>query len=74
MGEIDRIQPVLRPVLGLKPTDRVQPDSDRHHQPQQDRDELDLSNTGPLPDDPAEPEEADTHTPQEHAEGLDISI
>lgn len=74
MGEIDRIQPVLRPVLGLKPTDRVQPESDRHHESQRDHDELELSNTAHPNDEPPEPEDSEAPEPAESHSGLDISI
>ena len=72
MGEIDRIHPVLRPVLGLKPTDRVQPESDRHHQ-QHNQDELELKNTTE-PESPEEPHEPEEPAPLDSTGGLDISI
>ena len=69
MGEIDRVHSVVRPIFGLRPTNRVEPESDRkHHQPQA-HDEIDLANArGDEEEAPeGEPEAAESH-------GLDLSI
>jgi len=71
MGEIDRINPIIRPILGPRGTDRVQPGTERHHQHHEDRkDNLDLTNVENLDDvaDPIEP------APEEPEHGLDLSI
>ena len=71
MGEIDRINPILRPTIAPRPADRVQPESDRdHHHPDERRDELELSNTG----EHAEAEEASEPEADEPEHGLDLAI
>jgi hypothetical protein len=71
MGEIDRVNPILRPVLGPRPADRVQPGSDRgRHSNEQPHDELDLSNVESR-DDPDGDEVPDI---AEAEHGLDLSI
>jgi hypothetical protein len=76
MGEIDRVNPLIRPVLGPRPADRVQPGSDRgRHSNEQPHDELELHTH----DEGEELEtQEDPDSPQEEIaepeHGLDLSI
>ena len=70
MGEIDRVR-AIAPAIGPRPTDRVQPGSERrqHHPHEQKPDELELHTL--VPEEDAEPEEAPQIEPDH---GLDIAI
>jgi hypothetical protein len=56
MGEIDRVQPILRPMPAPRLTDRVQPGSERKHHSPQERDSLDLSNSDEIEETPVDEE------------------
>jgi hypothetical protein len=71
MGEIDRISPILRPVLGPRSADRVNPDAQHHREHHEDRDDkLELSNDNPDIEQPQVVEEK-AAAPEQH---LDLSI
>ena len=71
MGEIDRVQPIQRPVAAPRAAERIHPDSDRRQaQHESKEDELELSNTAPQ-EEPEIPDEPVAEPPQH---GLDLSI
>ncbi|HTQ09741.1 MAG TPA: hypothetical protein VMI31_06685 [Fimbriimonadaceae bacterium] len=73
MGEIDRINPIIAPVLGPRPNERVQPGSDRHHRKPDDREDLleeDETDEEPV----SEPQAESKPPPPEPEHGLDLSI
>jgi hypothetical protein len=70
MGEIDRVHSVVRPIIGPRPTNRVEPETDRkHHQPQ-GHDEVELTNA--RDEEEAEGPESEPEVAESH--GLDLSI
>ena len=73
MGEIDRINPILRPVFGPRATDRIQPANDQHRRHEQPEDRLELSNEEHK-DDAEEQELVEESLPEEPEHGLDLSI
>jgi len=72
MGEIDRINPIIAPVLGPRPNERVQPGSDRHHRKPDDREDLLEDETDEEP--VSEPQAESKPPPPEPEHGLDLSI
>lgn len=72
MGEIERINPILRPILPPKVTERVQPDSDRK-QRHPDEDTVEINNTAHSEEEPetAGPSAVRHFEPGQH---LDIAI
>ena len=74
MGEIDRINPILRPVFGPRATDRVQPANDQHRHHEQPEDRLELSNEERQNDPEEEEELVEDILPEEPEHGLDLSI
>lgn len=70
MSEIDRIHPIVRPVLGPPSTERIQPSGERsRHHAREDQLSLHTSDREEEPqDEDQEREEPDS------TEGLDLSI
>jgi hypothetical protein len=71
MGEIDRINPILRPQMPPKVTDRVQPGGDRRN-PHHQEDSVELKSRDLSEDDVADEAAPAPERQPEH--GLDLSI
>lgn len=75
MGEIDRIHPVVRPILGPRSTERVQPGGDqRRSGPEYHKDEVELSNVESQEEDQDSLPEETVAASEDDSHHLDLSI